>query len=221
MRVAGIDGSKKGWVCVLLERGALAGVRAYEDFEAAVSDLTGVEFIGIDIPLGLPDTGGREADVEARKLLGSRGSTVFAVPSRGALKAASYDEAKALAEPRRKPSRQAYGLGKKILQVNDSPRLDARFFEVHPEISFFEMAGRESVPSKKSWNGLWRRLDLLTAAGIQIPRNLVDQAGEAGPDDVLDAAAAAWSAVRKSEGQAKRLPAAPQYLSGRDAAIWY
>ena len=49
------------------------------------------------------------------------------------------------------------------------------------------------------------RRTLLARHGIQLPDHLGD-AGEAGPDDVLDAAAAAWSAQRIATGHASRLP---------------
>jgi predicted RNase H-like nuclease len=40
-------------------------------------------------------------------------------------------------------------------------------------------------------------------------------------DDVLDAAAVAWSASRVARGAARRLPAAPERFSdGIDCAIW-
>nr|WP_231640215.1 DUF429 domain-containing protein [Micromonospora sp. NRRL B-16802] len=38
--------------------------------------------IGIDIPIGLPDTGRRQADVLAYKLVGPRRSSVFMTPVR-------------------------------------------------------------------------------------------------------------------------------------------
>jgi predicted RNase H-like nuclease len=222
MRVAGIDGYKKGWVAVVLEGKAVFEVRVFEDFGAIISSLRGVEFIGIDIPLGLPVTGDREADVLARRRLGSRWNTVFMVPPLRVLKARDYEAAKELAEPGKKPSLQLWGIRHKILQVNDHADLDLRFFEVHPEVSFFEMAGgTEPLPSKRTWGGFWRRFELLAKEGIEIPKKLENGAGEAGPDDVLDAAAAAWTALRKSEGRAKSLPDPPEALGGRANAIWF
>jgi predicted RNase H-like nuclease len=220
IRVAGIDGCKKGWIAVLLEGRTVVEVIVFENFDAVVARLGGVPYIGIDIPLGLSETGDRQADVLARKRLGSRGGAVFRVPPRRILEAADYDMAKGLAKAGKRPSRQLWGIRQKILQVNDHPGLDSRFCEVHPEISFREMAG-EPLPSKKSWNGLWRRVDLLAREGIELPKNLVNDAGEAGPDDVLDAAAAAWTALRKSEGRAIPRPDPPEMLGDREAAIWF
>jgi predicted RNase H-like nuclease len=57
--------------------------------------------------------------------------------------------------------------------------------------------------------------------GIELPDDL-GEAGVAGFDDVLDAAAAAWSAACIAAGEAQSLP--PDALVGPDgltAAIWY
>lgn len=40
-------------------------------------------------------------------------------------------------------------------------------------------------------------------------------------DDVLDAAAAAWSGQRIAEGTARCLPDSPESVQGRVVAIWY
>ncbi|MFI9785911.1 DUF429 domain-containing protein [Kitasatospora sp. NPDC051984] len=65
------------------------------------------------------------------------------------------------------------------------------------------------------------RRSLLSAVGISLP----DELGEADPvltDDVLDAAAAAWSAQRIATGTAACLPEVPeQDIGGRPVAIWY
>ncbi|KAA0250334.1 MAG: DUF429 domain-containing protein [Acidobacteria bacterium] len=219
MRVAGIDGTSSGWLAVVLMDGAGPEIRTFADFEAALKSLGGVDFIGIDIPIGLPDAGRRQADTLARGRLKGRASTVFTVPTRRVIEASDYDTARRLAAPGQMPSRQVFGIRDKILQVNDSQLLDARVFEVHPEVSFSEMAGG-TLPSKKSWNGLWRRIDLLAAQGIVLPKTLEEAAG-GHPDDVLDAAAAAWTALRKAAGRATPLPDPPQRLRGRDVAIWY
>lgn len=75
---------------------------------------------------------------------------------------------------------------------------------------------------KRTWNGLAQRRACLERAGIKLPDQL-KRGGLAGADDVLDAAAAAWSAWRIGTGAAARtLPDPPQ--EGRDighVAIWY
>jgi predicted RNase H-like nuclease len=72
--------------------------------------------------------------------------------------------------------------------------------------------------SKISWTGHNTRRALLAKHGIHLPDQFDDagkgdagkgDAGKAGFDDVLDAAAAAWSAHRIATGHAGRLPTEP------------
>ena len=74
---------------------------------------------------------------------------------------------------------------------------------------------------KKSWNGFAERRRLLSAAGIELPHDPLEHA-DASVDDVLDAAAAAWSARRIALGQAGALPEHEVFDErGRRIAIWY
>jgi predicted RNase H-like nuclease len=53
---------------------------------------------------------------------------------------------------------------------------------------------------------------------------LPDNLGAAGAvpcDDILDAAAAAWSAHRIAKGIASSLPDPAQFVDGQSIAIWY
>jgi predicted RNase H-like nuclease len=97
---------------------------------------------------------------------------------------------------------------------------DARFREVHPEVSFRAM--NESKPlhhRKKSAGGALERIELLRRDGIQLGQ--LDAGGAVSLDDVLDAAAAAWSAVRIASGTAETLPSPPESVGGRGVAIWF
>jgi len=97
----------------------------------------------------------------------------------------------------------------------------ADVWEVHPEVSFRAIAGHHLAWPKTSWNGFHERVELLQQAGIEIPPSISDL-GNAGSDDVLDAAAAAWSAGRIAEGTATSLPSeATQFVNDRPIAIWY
>ncbi len=119
-------------------------------------------------------------------------------------------------------SRQAYGLGKKILEVDAWVRtVDRAVIEVHPEVCFATLAGHPLAHPKWSWAGAEERRRLLALAGIQVPAEL-GVAGElAGVDDVLDAAAAFWTARRYAEGNATCHPETPeQFDDGPAAAIW-
>lgn len=74
---------------------------------------------------------------------------------------------------------------------------------------------------KKSWNGQMERRFLLASEGIVLPDQLVGASGEIPVDDVLDAAAMAWTARRVAEGRAESLPDPPELIGGRPTAIWY
>jgi predicted RNase H-like nuclease len=211
--VAGVDACRGGWVAVLVEDGRFAGSLLESRFDALLDPLASVAAIGVDVPIGLPAYGPRAADLEARRFLGPRRSSVFPTPPREALAAATYAEARVVAPWL---SAQSFAIGSKILEVDAC--LDDRVFEVHPEVSFVALAGRHLSP-KRSWNGQMDRRRLLAGAGLKLPAHLA--AGDAAVDDVLDAAAAAWSATRKARGEAKTLPEDPPIQDGRPVAIWY
>ena len=150
----------------------------------------------------------RAADREARRLLGRRGSSVFAAPPREVLdRAGSCDGEPDRPGPvRGRVSAQAWNLVAKMRDVDRWWQVDpARVVEVHPELSFRELAGGEPLPSKRTWAGLRRRVALLAEAGIVVPDEVGD-AGRAGADDVLDTAAVAWSAARCAAGRASHVP---------------
>jgi len=66
------------------------------------------------------------------------------------------------------------------------------------------------------------RRQLLQAAGIDLPFSELPDIASAGADDVLDAAAAAWSAQRHATGQSRSLPdAIPGDPSESGGVIWY
>lgn len=71
---------------------------------------------------------------------------------------------------------------------------------------------------KKSAAGALIRIELLRRQGIELTR--LTEAASAPLDDVLDAAAAAWSARRILAGVAKSLPDPPELVDGYPVAIW-
>jgi len=109
----------------------------------------------------------------------------------------------------------------KPMSIGRNPLPGGRIVEVHPEASFRELAGAPLKHSKKTWNGMMQRMRLLEKAGIAIPAEL-GEIGRVGVDDVLDAAAIAWTANRYVNHRARSLP--PQQLwqhsEGQVVAIW-
>jgi predicted RNase H-like nuclease/AcrR family transcriptional regulator len=223
--VLGVDACPGGWVGALLVPGAprprvvvapnIAGL--VEMVRADVDVLV----VGIDIPIGLPDSTPRQADALARKELPGRASTVFTTLTRSAYLADTRVEADAV--NRRLSGQgvgaQAFGLKAKILEVDAwlRTRPTVEVIEVHPEVSFAEMAGAP-LPPKRTPEGHDQRLATLAASGIARP-SVLKGSGYA-PDDVLDACAVAWSAHRRATGDARRLPDPPEVFSdGIRAAI--
>jgi len=152
---------------------------------------------------------------------------VFLVPPRAVWDATTYQAAlsacRALTDPPAGFSRQAWALKTKLKEANELYDLgDRRLSEVHPEISFAELNGGMPVTaSKKSWNGQMTRRALLAGAGIRLPDDLA-ATGHAGADDILDAAAAAWTATRIARRHAASLPSPPETGgAGQPVAIWY
>lgn len=214
-------------MAVLLDGGQLAGTLAAVTLAEVVEAFRDAAAIGVDMPLGLVERGWRTADRLAAARLGARRSRLFMVPPRAVWEAGTYQEAVALCRQLTDPpagfSRQAWGLGRKLRQANDlHVRLSDRLFEVHPEIAFAELNGGMPVAaSKKTWNGQMTRRGLLGLAGIRLPDDLA-ATGTVPADDILDAAAVAWSASRIASGQASSLPSPPQANeAGLPIAIWY
>lgn len=223
MRVAGVDGCKSGWVCIVLADRRVAEARIAPDFDALMPHLAGAAAVGVDIPIGLAPDGFRDCDRAARAVLAGRASSLFLVPPAAAyLDGATYEDAAARCRALTGAgfSRQAFALRAKVLEV-DAHAADARLFEVHPELSFLRMNDGAPLPRKKSWAGQTLRRRLLEREGIRVPDDL-GPAGAAAPDDVLDAAAAAWSAARIARGQAASLPASATQRDrrGRPLLIW-
>jgi predicted RNase H-like nuclease len=218
MRVLGVDGCRGGWVGLVLGDGSDVTAVAGATVASIAAAVGPVDVIGVDIPIGLPTTAPRAADLAAQRFLGARRSTVFSTPVREALEAATLTEAIAVARARTGGgiSAQAYALRSRILEVDAwAPGAGVDVREVHPEVSFAVMSGAPMAASKRSWNGLHDRLAALAAAGIELPRRLGVAGSTAGIDDVVDAAAVAWSAGRIAAGTAVPFPCPPD-----GPAIW-
>jgi predicted RNase H-like nuclease len=211
VKVVGLDACRGRWLAILLQDGRFveAELGSASHLCSQWPDATA---IGVDIPIGLPDAPLRDADSAAREFVGDRRSSVFPTFPRVVLEAASYDDAKSLCVGRgwRKPSVQSFGMRHRIFEVELLAERDQRVFEVHPEVSFRELAG-ETLPPKRTAIGASRRLAALARAGIELPDLPYPI------EDVLDGAVAAWSALRYARGEARPLP---EGHTARIGAIW-
>lgn len=216
--VRGVDGCKKGWISVSLDLSN--GEVSAQLFGTAAELFAGdrYEVLGIDMPIGLPDTDTRACDSEARKLLGPRRSSVFPVPVRAALSAATYEEACDVSEAAcgRRLSRQTYAILPKIREVDEALRASAnlreRVFEVHPELSFRAWnCDQPMAHPKKSGFGFLERLELCHGdfgdAASRIRQQLPRSSGA--DDDILDALAILWTARRIHQGRSVTVPTGP------------
>jgi predicted RNase H-like nuclease len=231
--VTGIDGCAGGWVAVTLsgdvdtdaDAGALpaVSVTVARTLDGLGLGLDAAGVIGIDMPLGLLAAGWRTADLLARRALGRRGSCVFAIPPRPVWEQPAYANANQSCRELtgRGMSIQAWGLRGKLLEADAFRRAAAAppLYEVHPELSFTALAGGTPLADSKH-----------TRAGLTVRRTLLGQVGTALPlrvpgaaeDDLLDAAAVAWSARRVAAGAAVTLgDPAERADDGREIAIRY
>ncbi|MBX9576034.1 MAG: DUF429 domain-containing protein [Caulobacteraceae bacterium] len=219
--VAGIDGTKAGWVVVQIV-GQDFAIWSAPDIVAALGRLGPNTLVAIDMPIGFPDEarrGGRDCEKLARAAMPGRGSSVFGSPCRAALGAADYEEAclvnRASSLDGLALSKQAHALFPKMREIDSAitPELQARVFEVHPELCFATLAasmGTTIRHSKKDPEGFTERWALLVAAGFPVDDLLaVRKHVKAQADDVLDAAVSAWTAVRRAQGSALRHPEVP------------
>jgi predicted RNase H-like nuclease len=224
MRVLGVDACRKGWVGVALDDDGRVEAAVAARFGDLVAKVADAAVVAVDMPVGLSDTGVRAADILARRALGRRWASVFVTPIRVAVEAATYGEANAhnRSVTGSGISRQAWNLTAKVLEV-ERWRLESgrSAWEVHPEVVFRELAGRPLDTAKKTWAGQHQRRALLFGGGVLVPDDLGPAGQLAGPDDVLDAAAVAWTARRIGAGEARSLPDPPEsdHL-GRPMAIW-
>ena len=211
----GVDGCKGGWIGVFWTQGR-SRVQLFASFAEVVAQ--DAACIGIDMPIGIGAQHGRRAEQAARALLGPRRSSVFSVPSRGAVQCTDYRQACVAnlqhSDPARKVSQQSFHLFKKICEVDAlmTPESQSRIHEVHPEVSFCQMNGGQPLRfAKKSRGGERERLGLLAEISFPVPD--LDRLGhprsKVGRDDVIDACAAAWSAQRIILGNAVCLPEHP------------
>ena len=226
MLVLGVDGCKTGWIAVALADGKDPEAHYLPTIGALEPLASGADAVAIDIPIGLPTAGPREADLLARRFLGARRSSVFLAPVREAIVAQTHALATqaALARTGTGISQQAYALGRKILEVERwLPSSPWPVYEVHPEVSFAVLLGAPARASKKTWAGMVERRNALQAAGIDLDQISADSgaATRASVDDMLDAAVAAWSAGRIARGAARSFPNPPELdASGNRVAIW-
>lgn len=226
--VAGVDGSAGAWVVAIAGTVASPALHWCADM-GAVLGLAGaydVTVIGVDMPIGLPVAEPRSSDAAARAMLGARRSSLFPTPRRAVLDAVDYPDAleRSRAASGRGLSKQAWNLVPSIRQAREAAATvravgGPALIEVHPETSFAVMAGAVLAP-KRMPAGIAQRVALLARAFpdldvvslaadpvalVQRPTAPKASRPRIAGDDVTDALAAAWSALRYAAGTARVL----------------
>ena len=216
--LAGVVPSPAGW---LVASGRLQGITLFpiepETFSSLVDVLDykpAFQVIALGLPIGLlakPRPGGRTCEQEARRLLGRpRSSAIASAPSRLALDGAAESEPLSAVTARLLP---------RIAEAANelAPYWQRTVFEVHPELSFFQL--NEDQPlrwSKHTAAGRDERRALLT---VRLPgvETILD-AKPSGPSSrgvkashLLDAAAALWTSRRIMARAISRIPEDPEW----------
>ena len=204
-KIAGIDGSKGGWVCVSgyennYKELKFEKLKEFNDIKSENFNLVLVDIpIGLDIDL---KKGGRIVDKLARKELLTNKSSIFNAPSRLVLEAKNYEEANKINKKKGMGlSKQSWNLVKKIKEVDDFIRNSNKtiIFESHPEIIFQVMKRDKVSTKKKNDEGIIERRNLLEKNGFNkvfLERNLSAKDSFYKKDDFIDACSLFWSANR-------------------------
>lgn len=234
---AGIDGCRGGWIVARWDGASAFRLTRIATLAELFEGPDAPARVAIDMPIGLPEhvgPGGRAPERLVRPKLGQRQSSVFSVPSRAAVMAglgpgdeteryrAACAAARATSDPPRAVAKQCFHIFPRIAEVDAllraRPDIAGRVVECHPEVAFWAMNGEAALPLPKkvrnrpSPPGLDLRRGLLAAAGV--PVDLLSEqdarALHAGLDDLIDAAACAWTAKRAACGKALRFPDPPE-----------
>jgi predicted RNase H-like nuclease len=213
----GIDGIPGGWVAVYLSDN---GDQRFAYAKSAARLLADpYDRAMIDMPIGLPERGYRQCDIEARALVGPR---VFLGARWGVWNFKTLGEANAhywnQESVGRGISMQLFCIREKLQELNEVP-VPPRLFEAHPEMIFWRIAGRV-LASKNTAKGRAERIEILKEKGIGRVQRWLGQRHGTGirRDDLIDACACALAA----RDSTRRVPTNGNLINrGAQAEIWY
>lgn len=191
-----------------------------------------VESLLVDIPIGLPESGTRACDREAKEQLAARGSTVFSIPSRDVVETDEYCRARDRNDG--SLGSQSWWLFPRIREVDvflqEDDKALAKTYEGHPEICFDKLADGLQNP-KDTEQGRKKRLAVLEDDKDlynKVDRIISEREGGAEwhhriskgrLDDVLDAAVLAYTAAKIQLGSPREQAAYPS-LPREESAGW-
>jgi predicted RNase H-like nuclease len=212
--VAGVTPCAPGWLVMSAKlNGATFAPelpRVLSSFVEVLDERPSFSVIALNAPIGWVEEtrpGGRTCDRLARGLLGRRGSTVHNAPSRASLKEAAepaiggLDAISTALLPRYRE-----------VAAEMAPYRQRTVFEVHPELSFFQLNGDMPLRwTKKFEVGREERRALLIKRIPGIDRALECEFEDVPLAHLLDAGALLWTARRIFARAGTRLPKDPEW----------
>jgi predicted RNase H-like nuclease len=222
--VGGADGCRTGWVICRRDADGTLDIAVVKTLAEACE---GLAILAVDMPIGFVDVPRppRACEVEARRLLPGKASSVFPTPCRPALACVTHAEANALSKTMGVGiNQQTFHLFPKMREVDVLMRGDRTLHrivhEAHPELAFARMNGGKPVLSKKRQpEGYAERRTLLAKHGF---KTKIERLSGAARDDILDAIAVCRTATLIAAGTATRLgPADERDHHGLPMNIWF
>lgn len=179
--------------------------KLYSSFLEVLNERPSYSIILMNAPIGWmedPSKGGRACDNEARKLLGKRGSAVHNAPTR-----LSFKEGTTWAEGNLDAATGVLMARYREIYDEMSPFRQRVLYEGQPELSFYQLNGREPLRwSKETQEGRAERLALLVSHVPGVEKIVGADLGGTSSKHLLDLAALLWSARRVAAHAAIRLP---------------
>jgi predicted RNase H-like nuclease len=222
--IGGADGCRTGWVVCRRDDDGILSIDVVKTLAEACE---GLSILAVDMPIGFVDVPRppRACEVEARKHLPGKASSVFPTPCRPALACTTHAEANAVSKRLGVGiNQQTFHLFPKMREVDEllraRPRLKRIVYEAHPELAFARMnGGRPVLAKKRKPDGYAERCRLLAKHGFACP---VERLAGAARDDILDAIAVCRTALLIAERKATRLgPARVRDSHGLPMNIWF
>jgi predicted RNase H-like nuclease len=184
--------------------------RVLASFAEVLDERPSFSVIALNAPVGYVDgarEGGRTCDRMARALLGRRGSTVHNAPTRASLKEDAVVTDEGLDAVTNVLLRRYREVAAEM-----APYRQRIVFEVHPELSFFQING--DVPlrwSKKFEAGMEERIALLKKRVPGSERILEAELEDVPTSHLVDVVAMLWTARRIFARAGTRLPSDPEW----------
>lgn len=207
--LAGADGYHGAWVVATESEGGATSLHLLPSLHAILSLGPTLNTVVIDVPIGLLDSGRRECDAMARKLLGPRRNSVFTAPLRPMLSASTWEEACSIRYriEEKRCSKQAFGILPLVRATDEAmhPALQRRVREGHPEVSFTLLSGAPMKHHKSRPAGIAERRSVLEPHFPDMPERIREFGRPGALTDILDAYVLLWTARRILQERAQVL----------------